>query len=143
MKIAFSAQLLMNKNKTGIPWVAYNIVKDLKAMYAEHQYILEFFLLGKKKLEITQETMRNYRDWGYCIDACKWFHYGLYKMIWPFIPVPQHLFFKEKPDVTLFFNFYIPPGVKGKKVTIIHDMVYRAHPETVNKKTLYDKGERL
>ena len=45
------------------------------------------------------------------------------------------MFFGNKDDVTVFFNYYIPPYVKGKKITVFHDMVCYDHPETMNLKT--------
>lgn len=137
MKIAFGAQLLLDNNKTGIGWCAHNIVEQLKAKYPENEYIMNFFVFGNKKYLKYKDMIEQYSAKGYSIEICRWFHYALYKLLWSFIPIPYHFFMKNDVDVTLFFNFYIPPGVKGKKVTIIHDMAYLAYPETVNKKTLY------
>ncbi|MDD3036230.1 MAG: glycosyltransferase family 1 protein, partial [Candidatus Saccharimonadaceae bacterium] len=66
---------------------------------------------------------------------CKWFHDAIYRMIWSFLPIPYSLFFPKDVDVTMFFNYVIPPGVKGRKVTIVYDMAYKAYPETVRKRT--------
>lgn len=137
MKIAFSAQLLLDNYKTGIGWVAYNVINELKTLNVDNQYIMDFFILGNKKYEKYSNIIDYYKSKGFKIDVCNWFSYSLFKMIWTFIPIPYSMLMKEKADVTLFFNYYIPPGVKGKKVVMIHDMAYLAYPETVNKKTLY------
>ena len=50
------------------------------------------------------------------------------------LPIPYRFFFGGA-DVTHFFNFLIPPFVKGKKVCTIHDLAFRAYPETVAKRT--------
>lgn len=55
--------------------------------------------------------------------------------MWNFIPVPYSFFFREKADATIFFNYAIPPGVKGRKIAFIHDMAYIACPETVRART--------
>lgn len=137
MKIAFSAQLLLDNYKTGIGWLAQNVVNELKELNFDNEYVMDFFILGDKKYKKYSDTIYYYKSKGFKIDICRWFSYALYKMIWPFVPIPYNIFMKEKVDVTLFFNYYIPPGVKGKKVVMIHDMAYLAYPETVNKKTLY------
>ena len=69
------------------------------------------------------------------MNPCKWFHPLIYKLIWPFFPIPYSLFFGNDRQITQFVNFVVPPGVKGKKVTIVHDMAYKAYPETVYYKT--------
>lgn len=43
--------------------------------------------------------------------------------------------FGNEMDITLFFNYIIPPGVKGKTVAFVHDMAYKAFPETIRKET--------
>lgn len=55
--------------------------------------------------------------------------------IWPWLPLCYQLFFPTEREITQFFNFVVPPGVKGKTVTIVHDMAYMAYPQTVANKT--------
>ena len=52
-------------------------------------------------------------------------------MIWNIIPLKYNWFFGKNADVTHFFNYHIPPGVKGKTVVTVHDMTYKRYPETV------------
>jgi glycosyltransferase involved in cell wall biosynthesis len=49
--------------------------------------------------------------------------------------VPYSLFFGKENDLTHFFNYIVPPYVHGKTVVTIHDMVYKAFPETVRGRT--------
>ena len=49
--------------------------------------------------------------------------------------MPYSWFFGKGSDITHFFNYIVPPFVHGKKVVTIHDMVYKAFPETMNSKT--------
>ena len=56
-------------------------------------------------------------------------------MIWNIIPLKYNWFFGKNADVTHFFNYHIPPGVKGKTVVTVHDMTYKRYPETVKLKT--------
>lgn len=136
MKIAFEAQLLLDENKTGIGWLAHNVVCSMKKIAPLNSYTMNFFLLSKKRIR-HEKIIRQYGSMGFNTNCCKWFNYVLYKILWNFIPVSYSWFFGGNADVTVFFNYYIPPGVKGKKITLIHDMTYKVFPETVNKKTLY------
>lgn len=134
MKIAFDGQLFLKGNKTGIAWCAHNLIEELNKIEGNECTINCFtFHYPEERLK----QMEPYEKAGCKIQKCTWFHDVLYKLLWSILPVPYGIFFKEKPDITQFFNFVIPPGVKGKKVTIIHDMAYKACPETVRKKTRY------
>lgn len=132
MKISFDVQLLLRGEKTGIGWCADNILKSMSNC-TKYDYELNCFTLG-----YTDEQLKNiekYSALGYSINKCTWFHNFLYRMIWNLVSVPYSLFFGKDSDITFFFNYVIPPGVKGKKITMVHDMAYKAHPETVRKKT--------
>ena len=61
----------------------------------------------------------------------------LYRAASTFLPVPYSWFFGSKSDITHFFNYIIPPFVHGKKVVTVHDMVYKAFPETVRGRTRF------
>lgn len=132
IKIAFDAQLFLKGNKTGIAWCADNLIKNL-AQTGEYECQLNFFSKGysKDKLQILEE----YREYGIKLHECRWFHDVWYKLIWPFVGIPYHWFFGSDHQITQFFNYVIPPGVKGKTVTIVHDMAHLACPETVRLKT--------
>lgn len=131
-KIAFDAQLFLKGNKTGIAWCADNLIKNL-AQTKEYECQLDFFSKGysEDKLQI----MKEYQNLGITLRECKWFNDVWYKLVWPFLRIPYHWFFGSDNQITQFFNYVIPPGVKGKKVTIVHDMAHLACPETVRLKT--------
>jgi len=132
LKIAFDAQLLLKGEKTGIGWCAENILKKM-AQYSEYEYQLNCFTLGYHSEQL--ENVEKYSQLGYQLKKCTWFHDVIYRMMWSFFSVPYSIFFGKRADITVFFNYVIPPGVKGKKVTFIYDMAYKAHPETVRRKT--------
>lgn len=132
LKVAFDAQLLLKGEKTGIGWCAENILQKL-IEYNEHDYQLNYFTLGYNTKQL--ENAKKYSQKGYDINDCNWFHDVIYRMLWNFVAVPYSLFFGKKADVTIFFNYVIPPGVKGKKITFVYDMGYKAYPETVRRKT--------
>lgn len=132
MKIAFDSQLFLKGNKTGIAWCADNVIKEI-AKLSEYECECDFFSLGHSKNQI--DNVRRYEKLGVKLNSCRWFNNVIYKLIWPIIPIPYSWFFGKDRDVTIFFNFIVPPGVKGKTVVVVHDMAYKACPETVNAKT--------
>lgn len=58
--------------------------------------------------------------------------YGVYRRIWHAVPVSYNAMF-SLADVNVFFNFIVPPRVRGKVITVIYDMTYLRFPETMNK----------
>lgn len=132
MKIAFDVQLLTKGNKTGIACCAYNILNDLPNK-ENNQCYLNYFTSGygnKRSNEIEKLVHK-----GYIIQECRWFRNIFYRILMNYIQLPYGLFFHKKVDATIFFNYIIPPRVKGKKIVFVHDMVYKACPETVRYKT--------
>lgn len=130
MKIALEAQLLLGKERTGIAWNAHNLILEL-AKDPENECTLQYFKSRRAALSALEE----YQKAGCRIECCGWFSYTLYKLLWLVLPVPYRWFFRTKPDVTQFFNFAVPPGVRGKRVVFIHDMAYLVCPQTVGRKT--------
>ena len=63
------------------------------------------------------------------------FPYGIYRRIWDWLPVDYGAFFGEA-DVTHFFNFIVPPRIRGKVITTVHDMTHIRYPETVARKNI-------
>ncbi len=63
------------------------------------------------------------------------FPYGIYRRIWDWLPVDYGAFFGET-DVTHFFNYIVPPRIRGKVITTIHDMTYIRYPETMARKNI-------
>lgn len=137
LRIALEVQLILDRQKTGISWLAENILMELSKI-SNDQFILQYFPF-KKSLKSRREDaahMKKYENQGFLLEPCRWFHFKIYRRIWNWFPIPYRLFFHQPSDVTLFFNYCIPPGVKGKKIVMIHDMAYRAYPETIGKRTM-------
>lgn len=61
--------------------------------------------------------------------------YGVYRRIWHAVPISYNAMF-SLADVNVFFNFIVPPRVRGKVITVIYDMTYLRFPETMNKSNL-------
>ena len=132
MKVSIDGQLFLKGQKTGIAWFAHNVLNNFN-LDSEWEYQLNCFVLGYS--DVNKQEIYKYKEIGYLIRQVKWFHDVIYRMIWNFIPIPYRLFFGKDSNVTIFFNYIIPPGVCGKKIAVIHDMAYKAYPETVRVKT--------
>ena len=64
------------------------------------------------------------------------FPYGVYRRIWNWLPIPYGFFFPEPADLTVFFNYVVPPRIKGRVITTVCDMTYLRYPETMDRRNL-------
>lgn len=129
IKINFDAHALMESQKTGIGKVADNIMK----CFVEDEEIsgcLNVFTLGKQKQDL--EKLLKYENENIMIQKCVWYPRGIYLRTWRYIPIPYQCFFTEQSDIVQFWGYDIPPGVRGKKVVMVHDMAYKSYPDTVD-----------
>lgn len=62
------------------------------------------------------------------------FPYGIYRRIWGLFPIPYQNLFPECADLSIFFNYIVPPHINGKVMTTVHDLTYLRFPETMNGK---------
>ena len=131
LKISFDSQLLMKGEKTGIGWCAENILHRIPQYHED--LALNCFTLGYNEDQFW--NVLKYKKLGYKVKTCNWFHDVIYRMLWSIIPIPYSLFFRKESDITIFFNYVVPPGVKGRKITFVYDMAYKSYPETVRKRT--------
>jgi hypothetical protein len=122
----------MKGEKTGIGWCAENILQNIEHKES-NSYQINCFTLGYSKKQLN--SVEKYKASGYKVKKCSWFHDVIYRIVSSFINIPYSIFFGSSSEITIFFNYVIPPGVKGKKVAFIYDMAYKAYPETVRKKT--------
>lgn len=133
MRINFDAEPICAAEPTGIGMVEIELCKRIVRSYPENDYRFTFFSLrntAEKKERIVERT-----DEKAIVKAFPLLSSGLYKMIGSVLPLPYRMFFGGKSEITHFFNFIIPFGVKGKKVCTIHDLAFKRYPETVNLKT--------
>ena len=135
MKIAFDVQPLLNGTKTGVGFCEDGFVSTLLQNHSEHTYLLEYFSL--RHHEAYKEILKKYREQKATLSPCRWFPGSLYRFVSAYLPLPYRMMFPKEKQITHFFNYYVPPFVRGKKVVTIHDMTLHAYPETVKKKTLW------
>lgn len=131
MKIAVNIQPMLHSDKSGIGFYELELLNALTEFDKKDSFILQYFD-PKRKLDnpATRFCKKNVSS-----HPCNWFNPTLYQLLWIFLPVPYSLFFNDKPDVTMFFNYYLPPFARGKKLLVVYDAVIKDHPETMSLKT--------
>ena len=131
MRIEFDAAPLISDKVTGIGWCEAGQTAAMARLYPENRYFYNFFTSGKID---RRERVKAFAEDKIKLNGSEFSGY-LYRAVSAFLPLPYSVFFEKKADVTHFFNYIVPPGVKGKKVVTVHDMVYKAFPETVRGRT--------
>lgn len=133
MNITFDAVPIISDKITGIGWCEIGQTQAIARLFPQNNYEYTFFTSGKNSRiqqaeKFAENNIKlNYSDFsGY-----------LYRGVSTFLPFPYSAFFGKKSDITHFFNYIVPPFVNGKKVVTIHDMVYKAFPETVRGRTRF------
>jgi len=62
--------------------------------------------------------------------------YGVYRRIWNLLPFSYETMSGSHADLSVFFNYIVPPRMSGKVIDTICDMTYLRYPETMNAKNL-------
>lgn len=131
MKIAFDVCPMIGSYKSGIGYCAYGFVKTMTNKY-DNDYILNY--IGKKQHKKSLVRLIGNKSKNISINRFG-FKNSVYKVVSTFLPVPYSKLFKDSVDITHFFNYYLPPGVNGKKIVTVHDMAYKRFPEMVRFRT--------
>ncbi|MFR1380318.1 MAG: glycosyltransferase family 4 protein [Clostridium neonatale] len=129
MKLVLELQPCL-KNKSGIGIYTYELTKRLQE-YKDVEFNGHIFNF------INRNDISKDLD-GIDIEKniCSLFPYGVYRRIWHYIPIKYNWLFRDNADIYHFFNFIVPPRIKGKVITTIHDMTYELYPETMDKRNL-------
>ena len=132
LKIAFDAAPLTDDHLSGIGYCEAGLVQALPRLHPEHSYGFQYFTLrhGAEKAQRLAPWLQP----DTTVKAAR-FSPLAYRAMTSLLPVPYRLFFGGDADITHFFNYIAPPGVGGKTVVTVHDMVIRAFPETVRTRT--------
>lgn len=131
MHIEFDAGPLISDRITGIGWCEIGQTTAMARIHPENTYSYSFFTSGKSSRE---ERVKEFAGDAIALNGSSFSGY-IYRALSTFLPLPYSAFFGRKADVTHFFNYIVPPFVSGKKVVTVHDMVYKAFPETVRGRT--------
>lgn len=132
ISVAYDGQLFLKGNKTGIAWSADNTIREI-AKDPMFQCQVNYFTKGCSEEQIA--SMDAYKALGVKLRPNSKFTSRQFLIRWALWHIPYRLFFQKSTDITHFFNFVVPFGVKGKVVTTVHDMSYIAYPETVRART--------
>ncbi len=123
MRIAFDAAPLLDEHMSGVGHCEAGLVLALQRLYPEHAYIFNYF-------SVRGSAGKRQRLSPYMLPGSETntptFSPLVYRMMTQFIPVPYRWFFGNKADITHYFNYIVPPGVSGRTLVTVHDMVIRA-----------------
>ncbi len=134
MKIALDAQLFFEKEKTGISQMSCSLMQAV-AEETEHEIHFQYIKnRSGRSLEGVLDSYKGAADRK--VKRCSWMYNFLFWKLNRYRILPYFLCFPGKPEITQFFNYTIPYGVRGKKACFIYDMAYRAYPETLQAETL-------
>ena len=138
MNISFDAVPIINGKMTGVGWCEVGQTMAMARLHPEDNFYYSFF--SRKDDHIKLEKLAPFSE----NIGANIAHFSglLYRTASVVLPIPHKWFFKQKSDITHFFNYIAPPGVDGKTVITVHDMVYRTYPETVRgcTKKILDMG---
>ena len=132
MNIAFDAIPLISDRITGIGWCEAGQTMAMAKLHPENKYTYNFF--SRKDDHIKMERIAPFAGEDIGTQLVHFSGY-LYRAATAFVPFPYSFFFGKDTDISHFFNYIVPPGVHGKTVVTVHDMVYKAFPETVRGRT--------
>lgn len=134
MRIALDAQPLIGERLTGIGYCQAGQLTALAKQYPNDSYCLQYFS-GRDDAP-KRERLQPYLRENVTLQAAKASGY-LYRMALTILPVSYQHYFGKDAEITHFFNYIVPPNVHGKTVVTVHDMVYKAYPETMRGRTKY------
>ena len=136
--IAYNVQPLAQKNLTGIGFYAANTLRELvKDQDDFEMHVFDF--LGRNTAHV---NVGNNLGVPYSEDKLHvvknmplgaYIRLGETGKMWPYEKLTR-----SSADMTVFFNYLVPQGLKGKSVITIYDMVCMRYPETMD-----DRNRRL
>lgn len=128
MKVALELQPCCG-NRSGIGMYTYELTKRLRSENGLEFAGNVFNFLGRN------DNTDALSGIGMPIRVQKSMPYGVYRRIWHTVPFSYNTLFPAA-DLNVFFNFIVPPRVKGKVITVIYDMTYLRFPGTMNESNL-------
>ena len=132
MNIAFDASPLTGDLISGVGWCEAYLTEAVARLHPEQNYRFEYFTLRSPEEKVRRMQPFVRENTPLHPATCSPL---LYRMLTNFVPVPYRAFQGKWADITHFFNYIVPPGVHGKTVVTVHDMVLRAYPETMRTRT--------
>lgn len=114
-------------NRTGIGVYTFEIAKRL--------YNEKNISFCGRIFDFLEKSGKFQEDIPFPVYIFPYLKYGVYRRIWSYMPVAYRRFFPTT-DLSIFFNYIVPPKVDGKVITTIHDLAFIRFPETLDKRNL-------
>lgn len=135
MNVSLDILPILDPYKTGVGWYTYNLIKNMANIKSKDEYKFEFlgfdFLGRRNNIDVKDMLKTLYPNCNYKIY--KMMPYGIYRRIWDYLPIYYNNLFRSQSDIYHFFNFIVPPKIKGHIVNTVHDMVFKKFPNTMTK----------
>ncbi|MCQ2504035.1 MAG: glycosyltransferase family 4 protein [Saccharofermentans sp.] len=136
--IAFNVQPLAQKNLTGIGFYAASTLRELVSSSSDFEmHVFDF--LGRNEAHVNVENNLGLPYDKNRLHVVKNMPLGAYIRLGKGGRIcPYEKLTSSSADMTVFFNYLVPQGLKGKSVITIYDMVCMRYPETMD-----DRNRRL
>ena len=82
------------------------------------------------------DSKKSIGDISMPLRECRKLSYGIYRRIWHWCPISYDRLFPGGADLTVFFDYIVPPRISGKVMTTVHDMTCVRYPEMMDQKNL-------
>lgn len=127
MNVALELQPCCGK-RSGIGTYAYELARRLQDWDGLEFCGNLFNFMGRN------DNSESLKDIAMPIRESRIFPYGVYRRIWDWFPFPYQNLFPGKADLSVFFNYIVPPRIAGKVITAVHDMTWLRFPETMDRR---------
>lgn len=135
MRVALELQSCCG-NRSGIGTYTYELARRLKNGDGLEFSGNVFNFLGRNDNRASLEGI------DMPVRTQKSMPYGVYRRIWDFVPLPYGMMFPPA-DVNVFFNYIVPPRVRGRCISAVYDMTYLRYPETMKKSNLRNLAKNM
>lgn len=130
--IGFNVQPLASENLTGIGNYAADVLKCLLPKVKDYDLHVFNFMGRNNTSDFIDKHLGGSYDKEH-LKMTKLLPLSLYIRLGRLGRIiPYSRLTDSKPDVTVFFNYLAPGGVKGKNIITIYDMVCKRFPETMD-----------
>lgn len=130
--IAYNVQPLAQQNLTGIGNYANDVLKNLLPIIKEHELHVFDFLSRNGAPNIVKSHLGD-SFVGENLHTIKSLPLSVYIRMGKLGRViPYNVLTSSNADLTVFFNYLAPDGLKGKNIITIYDMVCERYPETMD-----------
>lgn len=124
-------------NRSGIGTYAYELAKRLADGNGLEFCGNLFNFMGRN------DNSESLKDITMPIRESRIFPYGVYRRIWDLIPIPYQSLFPGGADLSVFFNYIVPPHISGRVITTVHDLTWLRYPGTMDAKNLKRIGRGI